>query len=46
MNRHNVRIWGMENPHEMVEHIHDSPKVIVFLQLPLAKYTDHFPLQN
>lgn len=30
VNRHNVRIWGANNPHEMVEHHRDSPKVNVF----------------
>ncbi|GFG39802.1 hypothetical protein Cfor_10577 [Coptotermes formosanus] len=29
-NRHNVRIWGTENPHATVEHVRDSPKVNVF----------------
>jgi hypothetical protein len=30
INRHNVRIWGTENPHETVEHVLDSPKLNVF----------------
>jgi hypothetical protein len=30
VNKHNVRIWGTENPGEMVEHGRDSPKVNVF----------------
>jgi len=30
INRHNVRIWGTENPHETVEHVQDSPKLNVF----------------
>jgi hypothetical protein len=30
VNRHNVRIWGSENPHAYVEHVRDSPKVNVF----------------
>jgi hypothetical protein len=29
-NHHNLRIWGMENPHATIEHEHDSPKVNVF----------------
>ena len=29
-NRHNVRIWGTENPHAYVEYQRDSPKVHVF----------------
>lgn len=30
VNRHNVRVWGSENPHAYVEHVRDSPKVNVF----------------
>ena len=30
VNRHNVRIWGTEPPHETVKHIRDSPKMNVF----------------
>jgi hypothetical protein len=26
VNRHNVRIWGTENPHMIIEHVQDSPK--------------------
>ena len=29
VNRHNCRIWGEENPHELYEHERDSPKVTV-----------------
>ncbi|KFM58440.1 hypothetical protein X975_09349, partial [Stegodyphus mimosarum] len=29
VNRHNVRIWGSENPHEYPETQRDSPKVNV-----------------
>ena len=28
--RHNVRIWGTENPHATMEHVRDSPKVNLF----------------
>jgi len=31
INRHNVRIWGTENPHETVEHVRGSPKLLCFL---------------
>jgi hypothetical protein len=31
VNRHNVRISDMENPHATVEHVRDSPKANVFL---------------
>ena len=30
VNRHNVRIWGTDHPHETVQHEQDSPKVHVF----------------
>jgi hypothetical protein len=30
VNRHNVRIWGTENPHATVKHVRYSPKVNVF----------------
>lgn len=30
VNRHNCRIWGDENPHELYEHERDSPKVSVW----------------
>ena len=30
VNRYNVRIWGSQNPHVVVEHQRDSPKVNVW----------------
>ena len=30
VSRHNVCIWGLENPHEIVQHKRDSPKINVF----------------
>jgi hypothetical protein len=30
VNHHNIYIWGTENTHATVEHVHDSPKVNVF----------------
>ena len=33
VNQHNVRIWGSENPHMVIEHIRDSPKVNVWCGL-------------
>ena len=30
VNKHNVRIWGEENPHATIEHERDSPKMNVF----------------
>jgi hypothetical protein len=35
VNRHNVRIWGTENPHAYVEHMRDSPKVNVFCAITI-----------
>ena len=32
VHRHNVRIWGIENPHEMVQHERTSPKITFFLR--------------
>jgi hypothetical protein len=43
MNCHSLRIWGTENPHETMEHVRDSPKVIVFV---FAKLTDHYSLRR
>jgi hypothetical protein len=33
VNRHNVRIWGSENPHHVIEHIRDRPEVHVWCWL-------------
>ena len=33
VNRHNCRIWGEENPHELYQHERDSPKVNVWCAL-------------
>ena len=30
VNKHNTRIWGTENPHELLEHQRDSLNVTVF----------------
>ena len=30
VNRHNICIWGKENPHATIEHERDSPKENVF----------------
>ena len=29
VNKQNVRIWGLQNPHAHIEHVRDSPKVNV-----------------
>jgi hypothetical protein len=46
VNRHDVRIWGTENPHATVEHVRDSPKENAFLPFPLAKFTDRFSFEE
>jgi hypothetical protein len=33
VNRHNLRIWGSNNPHEVIEHLTDGPKLNVFCAL-------------
>lgn len=37
VNKHNVRIWGKENPHGTVEHERDSTKVDVFCAISKKK---------
>jgi len=37
VNRHNIRIWGSENPHACVEHQRDSPRVSVFCAISSQK---------
>ena len=37
VNRHNVRIWGRENPHATIEYVRDSPKVNVFCAVSSCK---------
>ena len=37
VNRHNVRIWGLQNPQEALEHERDSPKVNVSCVLSQTK---------
>jgi len=33
LNRHNCRIWGSENPHQVIEYERDTPKLNVWLGL-------------
>jgi hypothetical protein len=40
VNRHNVRIWGTENPHATVQHERDSLKVNVFCAISSWNFTD------
>jgi hypothetical protein len=37
VNRHNVRIWGTENPHSTIGHIRNSPKLNVFCAMSKEK---------
>ncbi|XP_049952201.1 uncharacterized protein LOC126464603 [Schistocerca serialis cubense] len=37
MNHHNVSIWGIEQPHEVVQHERDSPKFHVFCAVSQKK---------
>ena len=37
VNRHNVHIWGLQNPQEALEQERDSPKVNVFCTLSQTK---------
>jgi len=47
VNKHNVRIWGTENPRELVQYVRDSPKVNVFCAVSRRKvYGPFFPHEN
>ena len=47
VNRHNVRIRGLEQPHEIMEHQRDSPKVNVFCAVSIEKvYGPYFFDEN
>jgi len=37
VNRHNVRIWGMVQPHETIEYQRDTPKMNVFCAVSQKK---------
>jgi hypothetical protein len=37
VNRHNILVWGGENPHTVVEHSRDSPKINVFCAVSCDK---------
>ncbi|PNF27970.1 hypothetical protein B7P43_G16431 [Cryptotermes secundus] len=39
--KHNIRIWGTENPRGVVKHVRDSPKVKVFVLYPVKRCMDH-----
>jgi len=42
-NKPNVRIWGTENPRELVQYVRDSPKLTSFVLYPVQRGTGHFP---
>ena len=42
VNRRNVRIWGLQNPQEALEHERDCPKVNVFCALSQTKFYGPF----
>ena len=47
VNRHNIRIWGTQNPHEIIECARDSPKVNVFCAISHRKvYGPFFFAEN
>ena len=46
INCHNVRIWGLENPLEILEHCCDSPKVSVFCAVFLRVVYELFFLEE
>jgi hypothetical protein len=35
--KHNVRIWGTENPRDLVQNVRDSPKINVFCAVSRTK---------
>ena len=37
VSHHNVSIWGHENPHAIVQHERDSPKINVFCAVSVRK---------
>ncbi|GBN90537.1 hypothetical protein AVEN_54331-1 [Araneus ventricosus] len=46
VNRHNVRVWGTELPHVIVEQERDSPKVNVFCAISKIKLYGPFFLHQ
>jgi hypothetical protein len=47
VNHHNVRIWGTENPHATIEHVHGFARnEWVLCRFLFAKSTDHFSLRS
>lgn len=46
VNKHNVRIWGTENPRASIEHVRDSPKLNVFCAISKKKVYGPFYFQE
>lgn len=46
VNKHNLRIWGTENPREIVQHERDSPKVNVYCAVSKQKVYGPFFFQE
>ena len=47
VNKHNVPIWGTENPRELAQYVWDSPKGNVFCAVSRTKvYAPFFPHEN
>jgi len=42
VNKHNVRIWGTENPLEIVQHERASPKINVFCAMSTERFMGLF----
>jgi len=46
VNRHNYCVWGSENPHDVTDYDHDSPKVNVQSALIKNKFFGPFLLEE
>jgi hypothetical protein len=46
VSRHNLRIWGTENPHSTIEHVQDSPKMNVFCAISQMKIYGPFIMEG
>ncbi|GBN83627.1 hypothetical protein AVEN_245425-1 [Araneus ventricosus] len=46
VNRHNVRIWDLTNPHAWIKHERDSPKGNVFCAMSVSKICGPFVLRK
>jgi hypothetical protein len=46
VSRHDVRIWGLKNPHTTLEHGRESPKVNVFCAILQTKVYGPFFLMK